>query len=156
LTVPGVPALALEWGPAGTWAGATATFLAALIALLASLGRFDRFRAPRLQVTFEQTEPWCRFGEHPVDGTVLWVRVGVENLGRAGARLRRSAARDQHRRHAATRHRPDPVAVGRCAAVHGVRPDRRAPSATRVPQRHLSARGVALADREAAKRNAVV
>jgi hypothetical protein len=78
--------LAAEWGPVGVWAGAIATFLAALIALAGSVGRFDRYRAPRLRVTFEQTEPWCRAGEHPVEGEVLWVRVGIENVGTQPAR----------------------------------------------------------------------
>jgi hypothetical protein len=76
----------VEWLPAGVWAGAVSTFVAALIALLAATGYFDRFRAPRLRVTFEHAEPWCRSVEHPVHGKVFWVRVGVENVGKAPAK----------------------------------------------------------------------
>jgi hypothetical protein len=78
--------LALAWGPVAVWAGAIATFLAATIALLARAGYLDRLRAPRLQLTFEQAEPWCRFVDHPDEGNVLWVRVAVENVGRGPAR----------------------------------------------------------------------
>jgi hypothetical protein len=78
--------IAVEWGPVAVWVSAIATFAAAAIALLASTGVFDRRRAPRLHVTFEQSEPWCRAGVHPVDGDVLWVRVGVENVGDQPAR----------------------------------------------------------------------
>jgi hypothetical protein len=78
--------IALDWGPVGVWVGGVATFSAALIALLGSLGRFDRYRAPRLAITFEQAEPWCRVAVHPLDGDVLWVRVGIENVGHQPAR----------------------------------------------------------------------
>lgn len=78
--------LAVEWGPVGVWVGGIATFFAALIALLGSLGYFERYRAPRLRITFDQTEPWCRAAMHPADGEVLWLRVGVENLGKRPAR----------------------------------------------------------------------
>ena len=81
-----VQMLALEWGPVGVWVGGIATFLATLIALLGSIGAFERRRAPCLRLTFEQTEPWCRAGVHPVDGDVLWVRVGVANVGHQPAR----------------------------------------------------------------------
>lgn len=82
----GAVLLAVEWGPVATWAGAIATFLAALIALLGSMGTFDRARRPQLRFTFEETEPWCRPGVHPLDGDVLWLRVGVENVGQQPAR----------------------------------------------------------------------
>jgi len=77
---------AVDWGPVGVWVGATATFLAALVALLASVRGFDRFRSARLRVTFQQQEPWCRRGDRSDGGHVLWVRVGVENVGRQPAR----------------------------------------------------------------------
>jgi len=83
--MPGV-VVAVDWGPVGTWFGGIATFPAAGIALLSSMGAFERRRAPRLLLTFEQTEPWCRPGIHPVDGDVLWLRVGVENVGQRPAR----------------------------------------------------------------------
>lgn len=76
----------VEWGPVGAWVGGVATFAAALVALLSSMGWFDRFSAPRLQLTFEHSEPWCRAGVHPVDGEVLWLRFGVENVGLRPAR----------------------------------------------------------------------
>jgi hypothetical protein len=76
----------IEWGPVGSWVGATATFLAALVALLVAMGLFDRFRGPRLVVTFEQAEPWCRAVAVPPDRAAFWVRVGVANVGRSPAR----------------------------------------------------------------------
>ena len=76
--------LAIEWGPVAVWFSAVATFMTALVAVLVAMGRFDGFRAPRLRMTFEETEPWCRAGER--DGRrVLWVRVGVETIGRRPA-----------------------------------------------------------------------
>jgi hypothetical protein len=77
---------AVEWGPAAAWAAATATFTVALVALLASFGVFDTFRAARLRITFEQREPWCRTATLHDGSHALWVRVGVENAGRQPAR----------------------------------------------------------------------
>ena len=37
-------------------------------------------------LTFEHAEPWCRSVDHPEVGDAFWVRVGVENVGRASAR----------------------------------------------------------------------
>jgi hypothetical protein len=51
-----------------------------------SVNRSNAGRTPGFRLTFEQTEPWCRGGVHPVDGEVLWVRVGVENVGQQPAR----------------------------------------------------------------------
>ena len=76
----------VEWGPVGTWAGAIATVLVVITTTLVALGYFDGFRGPRLRLTFEATEPWCRQGKTEGDGTALWVRVGVENLGASPAR----------------------------------------------------------------------
>ena len=78
--------LAVTWGPVAVWAGAVATFCAALIALVAGAGYLDRLRAPRLRMTFEHAEPWCRSVDHPEEGDAFWVRVGVENVGRGPAR----------------------------------------------------------------------
>jgi hypothetical protein len=64
------------------WARGIATFLAALVALLGAAGVFSSFRAPRLRITFEHTQPWCRT---EADGE-LWVRVAVENVGRRPVR----------------------------------------------------------------------
>ena len=66
----------VEWGPVGTWAGAIATVLVVITTALVALGYFDGFRGPRLRLTFEATEPWCRQGKTEGDGTALWVRVG--------------------------------------------------------------------------------
>jgi hypothetical protein len=57
---------AVEWGPVGSWVGGIAAFLAAMIALLVSKGDFERFRAPRLRLSFQSREPWCRPGRGPV------------------------------------------------------------------------------------------
>jgi hypothetical protein len=78
--------LGVEWGPVGTWAGAIATVLVVITTTLVALGYFDGFRGPRLRLTFLATEPWCRQGKTEGDGTALWVRVGVENLGAGPAR----------------------------------------------------------------------
>jgi hypothetical protein len=41
------------------WAGAAATVLVVVTTSLVALGYFERFRSPRVQVTFEGGEPWC-------------------------------------------------------------------------------------------------
>jgi hypothetical protein len=74
--------VAIEMGSLGVWVGGIATFSAALIALLGSLGRFERVRAPRLELTFDQAEPWCRTD---ADG-VVWLRVALRNVGHRPAR----------------------------------------------------------------------
>jgi hypothetical protein len=68
----------IDWGPVGVWAGAIATALAVTVALLSSLGLFSRYHRARLRMTFEPTQPWCRFVGLPDGSTALWVRVGVE------------------------------------------------------------------------------
>jgi hypothetical protein len=73
-------------GPVGTWAGAIATVLVVITTALVALGYFGGLRGPRLRLTFEAIEPWCRQGKTEGDGTALWVRVGVENLGAGPAR----------------------------------------------------------------------
>jgi len=77
---------AIEWGPVGVWAGAIATALAVIVALLSSLGLFSRYRRARLRITFEPAQPWCRYVEQPDGSTALWARVGVENVGGTTAR----------------------------------------------------------------------
>lgn len=76
----------IVWGPVGVWAGAVATFLVAVTALAVAAGFFDRFRVPAVQISFDQTQPWCRSAPDRLDGDVLWVRVGVENVRREPAR----------------------------------------------------------------------
>jgi hypothetical protein len=61
--------LAVDWGPVGVWAGAIATAFAVIVALLSSLGLFNRYRRARLVITFEPTQPWCRLVELPNGGT---------------------------------------------------------------------------------------
>jgi hypothetical protein len=78
--------IGIEWGPVGTWAGAIATVLVVITTALVALGYFGGLRGPRLRLTFEAIEPWCRQGKTEGDGTALWVRVGVENLGAGPAR----------------------------------------------------------------------
>jgi hypothetical protein len=75
----------VEWGPVAVWAGAVATVLAVVVAILVAVGAFDRFGGPRLVLTFESGEPWTRVGRRETD-RALWVRVGVENGGSRPAR----------------------------------------------------------------------
>ncbi len=74
------------WGPIGVWVGAAATVLIVVVTSLVSLGLFDSLRGPRLRLTFEPTEPWVRYGETSPEGAALWVRIGVENVGKNPAR----------------------------------------------------------------------
>lgn len=76
---------AVEWGPVAAWAGAIATILVVITTALVALGFFAYVRGPRIRLTFEATEPWCRRGETEREGKALWVRVGVENRGRGPA-----------------------------------------------------------------------
>ena len=78
--------LAVAWGPVGVWVGAAITLLAVILTALIALGFFDYLRGPRIHVTFEPTEPWCRRGESEDSSKGLWVRIGVENRGGAAAR----------------------------------------------------------------------
>jgi hypothetical protein len=78
--------IATDWGPIGAWAGAGATLLIVVTTALVALGYFDFLQRLRLHLTFEPTEPWCRQGKAPTDGSALWERVGVENAGSGPAR----------------------------------------------------------------------
>lgn len=78
--------VAVTWGPVGTWAGAAATVLVVIVTVLVALGYFDKFRGPRIQITFEPAEPWCRYGPVEDGWRSVWVRVGIENRGAAPAR----------------------------------------------------------------------
>jgi hypothetical protein len=49
--------------------------------LLFAAGVFESLRGPRLRITFQRAEPWCRTGAQGE----LSVRVAVENAGRAPA-----------------------------------------------------------------------
>lgn len=76
----------LVWGPVGTWAGVVATVLVVITTALVALGYFDFLRGPRLRLTFDTSEPWCRQGRTSHGDPALWVRVGVENVGAGPAR----------------------------------------------------------------------
>lgn len=78
--------VAVDWGPVGVWVGAAVTFLAVVVTALVALGFFDYVRGPRMHITFESTEPWCRFGAGENGENGLWIRVGVENRGGGSAR----------------------------------------------------------------------
>lgn len=78
-------AAAVQYGPLGIWAGSAATVLVVITTSLVALGFFDRFRAPRIRVTFENAQPWCRSGRLTDGGEALWVRLGVENTGKSTA-----------------------------------------------------------------------
>jgi hypothetical protein len=73
-----VTAARIEWGPVAAWVGAGATVLVVITTSLVALQYFERFRAPRVQVTFADTEPWCRVGRLADGGTTLCVRLGVK------------------------------------------------------------------------------
>jgi hypothetical protein len=70
---------AVDWGPVAAWVGGVATICIAGVTALIALGHLSAIRPPRLALTFEPTEPWVRHND--IDGSVLWVRVAVENDG---------------------------------------------------------------------------
>jgi len=78
--------LAVDWGPVAVWISAAATLLAVIVTALVALGFFDHLRGPRVHLTFEPTEPWCRSGEGEDGRGGLWIRLGVENRGGGSAR----------------------------------------------------------------------
>lgn len=84
-TVP-TAAAEVDYGSVGSWFGGIATLLVALVSVLVALGAFDALRNPRIRLTFQPTEPWCRYGSTKEGRRVLWVRIGVENVGRRPAR----------------------------------------------------------------------
>ena len=88
MVVPSSPMtiLAVDWGPVGLWVSAVLTFLALVVTALVALGFFDYLRGPRIRITFEPSEPWCRTGDREDGSRGLWIRVGVENRGRGAAR----------------------------------------------------------------------
>lgn len=81
-----VPLLGIDWGPLSSWFAAVATVLAATVALLGGFRVFDRLRAPRLIISFQQREPWCRKTRLQSGDEGYWVRLGVENVGKEPAR----------------------------------------------------------------------
>ena len=76
----------VDWGPVSSWVAAILTFLAVTLALLVAFGVFDSLKAPKIRLTFQQKEPWCRTTKLAVGSDAFWVRVGVENVGRKPAR----------------------------------------------------------------------
>lgn len=91
----------LDWGPVSSWVVAVVTFLAVAFALYSQWGR-ERLRQPRLDITFDRAEPFCR--EAPLtDGRQsYWVRVKVQNRGKDPARkcvgkLSKAYTRDRFR-----------------------------------------------------------
>lgn len=76
----------VDWGPLASWFAAGGTILAATVALLGGFRVFDWFRAPRLRVSFQQSEPWCRTTQLVSGNEGYWVRVRVENVGHDSAR----------------------------------------------------------------------
>ena len=77
--------MSLDWGSVAAWAGAVATVLMVITTSLVALGFFDRFRAARVRLSFEDGEPWCRLGLLDDSESALWVRIGVENIGESTA-----------------------------------------------------------------------
>lgn len=128
--------MAASWGPVGTWAGAAATVLVVIVTVLVALGYFDKFRGPRIHITFEPSEPWCRYGPLKGDWKSVWIRVGVENRGAAPARgcvgrLIAVTTDGELRRDV------DPATLGGPPARPSVRPDRPPSLAARIPKRPL-------------------
>lgn len=70
---------AVDLGAAAGWAGAGATLLVVITTSLVALGFFDRFKAPRLVLTFAAGEPWCRRG--------CWPTAGRRGGGASGWRI---------------------------------------------------------------------
>ncbi|MFL6142998.1 MAG: hypothetical protein ACJ72N_14190 [Labedaea sp.] len=81
-----VSAVAIDWGPVAAWAGVCATLLVVVTTSMVALGTFANFRGPRVRLTFEPSEPWCRRSDVHGGSVGLWVRIGVENVGRGPAR----------------------------------------------------------------------
>ncbi len=80
-----MPVTQIMWGPVGTWVGAAAPILIVTVTVLVALGYFEGLRGPRIRITFEPHEPWCRYGTALTGETAFWVRLGVENAGRLPA-----------------------------------------------------------------------
>jgi len=78
--------LTVDWGPVSSWFVAAGTLAAAMVALLGGIGIWGWFRRPRLEITFQQTEPWCRQTELATGKKGYWVRIRVENKGLDPAR----------------------------------------------------------------------
>jgi hypothetical protein len=76
----------IVWGPVAVWVSAVATFLTVGVALLGGFGWFTRHSHPRLELSFEQTQPWYRHVGEEGPATAQWVRVAVDNHGVVPAR----------------------------------------------------------------------
>jgi hypothetical protein len=75
----------LELGPVSSWVAAGATFLAVIVALFGQR-MWECLRRPRLDITFEHAEPFCRKTRLAKHWQAYWVRVKVENKGADPAR----------------------------------------------------------------------
>ena len=75
----------LDWGPVSSWVAAAVTLLAVIVALLGWQVR-DFLRRPRLDITFQHAEPFCRKTGLTSGGQAYWVRVRVGNKGVEPAR----------------------------------------------------------------------
>jgi hypothetical protein len=76
----------VEWGPVAVWISAVASFLTVGVALLGGLGWFTQHQRPRLELSFEQRQPWYRQVGEDDSATAHWVRVAVDNHGVVPAR----------------------------------------------------------------------
>jgi hypothetical protein len=74
------------WGPVAVWVAGLSSLLTVTVALLGGLGWFARRSRPRLAITFEQAQPWCRTVKMDNGSNALWVRIAVENRGMDPAR----------------------------------------------------------------------
>lgn len=91
--------------------------LVVITTALVALGHFDSLRGPRIRLTFEATEPWCRKGETEGEGTALSVRIGVEKWEEVRLGLRWAFDQRGDGREAAPRHRPGSVVLEGCSAL---------------------------------------
>jgi hypothetical protein len=75
----------LDWGPVSSWVAGVATVVAVVVALLGWRVR-DFLQQPRLKITFDQAEPFCRETLLSDGRQSYWVRVKVQNRGKDPAR----------------------------------------------------------------------
>jgi len=75
----------LDWGPVSSWVVAIVTFLAVMVALFGQR-MWEHLRQPRLDITFDRAEPFCRKAPLTDGRQSYWVRVKVQNRGKDPAR----------------------------------------------------------------------
>jgi len=76
------------WATDPNWLEAIGTIGAVIVALLLAGGSFiwRHFKRPILEVTFDNTEPYCRTAHEPAAGTSYFMRLKITNKGKSTAR----------------------------------------------------------------------